>query len=267
MGGGAIRGIGEKFGANPVTGTCAMTVPIAASPGRSGVGPQLDLSHDSSAGNGPFGFGWQLSLPRIRRKTDKGLPRYWDAIEFDVFVVSGVEDLVPVLGPCDVPADADIEVDCKVYTVCRYRPRIEGLHARIEGLHVRIERWTRQRASDVHWRSYSRDNVLTLYGLDVASRIFDPDDPTRVFEWLICESRDNRGNAMLYSYQAGDNRSIEVRALHERNRGARSANRHLKRIIYGNRRPLLDDGARPPFLSDEMLAAAAARGPDVEERQ
>ena len=36
-GGGAIRGIGEKFAANPVTGTGSMSVPIAASPGRSGL--------------------------------------------------------------------------------------------------------------------------------------------------------------------------------------------------------------------------------------
>ncbi len=34
-GGGAIRGIGEKFGANPVTGTGSISVPIATSPGRS----------------------------------------------------------------------------------------------------------------------------------------------------------------------------------------------------------------------------------------
>src|SRR5437867_1444610 len=78
-GGGAIRGIGEKFGANPVTGTGSMGVPIAISPGRSGFGPQLSLSYDSGAGNGPFGFGWSLSLPAITRKTDKGLPRYQDA--------------------------------------------------------------------------------------------------------------------------------------------------------------------------------------------
>lgn len=43
-GGGAIRGIGEKFAANPVTGTGSMSVPIATSPGRSGFGPQLPLS-------------------------------------------------------------------------------------------------------------------------------------------------------------------------------------------------------------------------------
>ena len=70
-GGGAIRGIGDKFAANPVTGTGSMTVPIATSPGRSGFGPQLSLFYDSGAGNGPFGFGWSLFLPAITRKTDK----------------------------------------------------------------------------------------------------------------------------------------------------------------------------------------------------
>src|SRR6267143_4570015 len=95
-GGGAIRGIGEKFAANPVTGTGAMTVPLATSPGRSGFGPQLALSYDSGSGNGPFGIGWSLSLPAITRKTDKGLPKYRDAEESDVFILSGAEDLVPV---------------------------------------------------------------------------------------------------------------------------------------------------------------------------
>src|SRR5437899_5268551 len=76
-GGGAIRGIGEKFGANPVTGSGSMTLPIFASPGRSGFGPQLAPSYDSGSGNGPFGLGWSLSIPAISRKTDKGLPRYF----------------------------------------------------------------------------------------------------------------------------------------------------------------------------------------------
>src|SRR5215467_12257243 len=96
-GGGAIRGLGEKFAANPVTGTGSMSVPIATSPGRSGFGPQLFLTYDSGAGNGPFGFGWNLSVPSITRKTDKGLPQYLDTIDSDVFVLSSAEDLVPVL--------------------------------------------------------------------------------------------------------------------------------------------------------------------------
>src|SRR5579871_5706723 len=96
-GGGAIRGIGEKFAANPVTGTGSMNVPIVTSPSRGGFGPQLSLSYDSGAGNGPFGLGWTLSLPAITRKTDKGLPQYRDTEESDVFLLSNAEDLVPLL--------------------------------------------------------------------------------------------------------------------------------------------------------------------------
>src|SRR4051794_18205950 len=70
-GGGAIRGMDEKFAANPVTGTGSMSIPLATSPGRSGFGPGLSLSYDSGSGNGPFGFGWSLSLPAVSRKTDK----------------------------------------------------------------------------------------------------------------------------------------------------------------------------------------------------
>ena len=86
-GGGAIRGMGEKFAANPVTGTGSMTVPIATSPGHSGFVPQLSLTYDSGAGNGPFGFGWSFSTPSTTRKTDKGLPKYQDSVESDVFIL------------------------------------------------------------------------------------------------------------------------------------------------------------------------------------
>ena len=96
-GGGAIHGIGEKFAANPVTGTGSTSIPIVTSPGRSGFGPQLSISYDSGAGNGAFGLGWNLSLPSITRKTDKGLPKYQDANESDIFILSGAEDLVPLL--------------------------------------------------------------------------------------------------------------------------------------------------------------------------
>ena len=92
-GGGAIRGIGEKFSVNAATGTASLGVPIAASPGRSGFGPAVDLSYDSGNGNGPFGLGFHLSVPQVTRKTDKGLPRYVDEDESDEFIVSGAEDI------------------------------------------------------------------------------------------------------------------------------------------------------------------------------
>jgi RHS repeat-associated protein len=230
-GGGAIRGIGEKFAANPVTGTGSMTLPIATSPGRSGFGPQLSLSYDSGAGNGPFGFGWSLSLPSITRKTDKGLPKYQDADESDVFILSGAEDLVPVLVQNDGRRETnERKVGGRTYGVQRYRPRTEGLFAR-------IERWTNLAdPGETFWRSISRDNVTTWYGKSAKSRIADP---TRIFSWLICESYDDKGNLIVYGYQGENSDAIDLSQAHERNRTeqTRAANRYLKRIKYGNRTP------------------------------
>ncbi|HUG66473.1 MAG TPA: SpvB/TcaC N-terminal domain-containing protein, partial [Pirellulaceae bacterium] len=234
-GGGAVRGIGEKFAANPVTGTGSMTVPIATSPGRSGFGPQLSLSYDSGAGNGPFGFGWSLALPQITRKTDKALPQYLDADESDVFLLSGAEDLVPVLH-ADGTRFEDIAA-VPGFTIHRYRPRIEGLFAR-------IERWTEQATGDVHWRSITRDNVTTLYGKTAESRIADPNDDRRVFSWLICASYDDKGNAIVYNYAAENGDNIDYSQANERNR-VRNANRYLKRIRYGSRQPNRNDQWQP----------------------
>lgn len=234
-GGGAISGIGEKFAANPVTGTGSMTVPLFTSPGRSGFGPQLSLSYDSGTGNGPFGFGWKLSVPSITRRTDKGLPKYFDAEESDIFILSGAEDLVPVLfkgtdgwerQTFDSPASDP------GYNVQRYQPRIEGLFAR-------IERWTDETTGVSHWRSISKDNTTTLYGKNDDARVADPADPTRVFTWLICESYDDKGNAILYQYKREDDANVDRTAPSERNRliAQQFAQRYLKSIRYGNRTP------------------------------
>ena len=107
------------------------------------------------------------------------------------------------------------------------RPRIEGLFAR-------IERWTRKATGDSHWRYINRDNITTIYGKTLESRIADPGDPQRVFTWLISESYDDKGNAILYSYAAENDENVDCSQANERNR-ERSANRYLKRIQYGNR--------------------------------
>ena len=228
-GGGAIRGIGEKFAANPVTGTGSLTIPIPVTPGRAGFEPKLELAYDFGAGNGPFGLGWHLALPTISRKTDKGLPTYREAE--DIFILSGREDLVALCGGDGQgrwsPQPGLLRDG---HRVTLYRPRVEGLFAR-------IERWTRLSDGDTHWRSISRDNVTTMYGRDDNSRIADPDNPSHVFSWLICESFDDKGNAIVYRYAKENSASLDKLGPCEANRSpaSRSCGRCLKRIFYGNR--------------------------------
>ncbi|GAB3959999.1 hypothetical protein GCM10027614_80720 [Micromonospora vulcania] len=211
-----------------------MTVPIASSPGRNGFGPQLALGYDSGAGDGPFGLGWSLGLPAITRRTDTGIPRY---DETDVYLLSGAEDLTPVLKEADdhswVPERlSDRRVGAATYAVRRYRPRVEGLFAR-------IERWTNvDDAADVFWRSISRDDVTTWYGRTAESRIADPADPRRIFSWLISETHDDKGDLIAYGYRAENDERVDTTLASERNR-TRGANRYLKRVRYGNHRPYL----------------------------
>ena len=255
-GGGGIRGIGEKFSTNPVTGTGSMSIPIALSSGRGGFGPQMALSYDSGAGQGVFGLGWGLALPSISRKTDKGLPRYLDVDESDVFLLGGAEDLVPVL---DAKSGLRVVEPARLagedYDVHLYRPRVEGLFAR-------IERWAQTDFPfNWFWRTISRDNVTTWFGRDEESRIFDPDDHSRIFQWLICQTHDDKGNVALYRYVAEDSRNVDTALVWEANRRPEShqTNRYLKRILYGNPPPsylpALDPEKKDALLGDWMFEA------------
>src|SRR5580700_4310021 len=148
-GGGAVRGIGEKFSANAVTGTASLQVPIAVSPGRAGFHPELSLAYDSGAGNGPFGHGFHLGVPQIARKTDKGLPQYDDANDADVFILSGAEDLVPKR--LEDAGWQKERFDDGGDFVERYVPRVEGLFAR-------IEKRTPKAAGVAYWQATTKDN-------------------------------------------------------------------------------------------------------------
>lgn len=242
-GGGAIRSIGEKFAFNPATGTGSFSVPVEVSPGRSGFGPQLALTYNSGAGNGHLGMGWDLAVPSIARKIEDSVPRYDDADESDVFLLSGAEDLVPLLEPVKVagrwswrrPQPTSRSEDGVDYMVERFRPRTEGPF-------TRTERWTRTDTGEAHWRTISTSNVTSIYGRDNNSRVFDPDDldpghPTRVFSWLLGESYDDRGNVIRYEYKAENSGGVDTAAAHESNRTPqrRAANRYLKHVRYGNR--------------------------------
>ena len=207
-GGGAIRGIGEKFTANPVTGTGNLTIPIAVSPGRAGFGPALALSYDSGAGNGPFGLGWSLSLPAITRRTDKGLPRYQDALPRTRSSRTSSSSRAPRTSFGRWPRMR------RGTGLPRHRRSAMATSSRSIG---RASRGcfrasnggpappTATRTGD---RS-PRSNVTTFYGRTPESRIADPSDPLRVFSWLICESFDDKGNAMTYEYVAEDSANVD----------------------------------------------------------
>jgi hypothetical protein len=245
-GGGSIGGMGEKFNVNPADGTGSSAIPIRTSPSRGGLGPALSLNYSSGNGNSPFGLGWSLSETSIARKTSKGLPQYNDHEDSDVFLLGGIEDLVPLLRKDEqngVLYDKNTEQPILYeesrngYTIRRYSPRIEGSF-------IRIERWTSiADPRHVHWRVTSPDSTTSVYGATPNSQLFDPNrgpnQNRRIFSWLLSEQYDMSGNAVIYEYKEEDSTGISASATNERNRTekSRSSNRYLKTIKYGNKTP------------------------------
>ena len=263
-GGGAVRDIGEKFAVNAANGTGGMTIPVPVTAGRSGFGPSLALTYESGAGNGHFGLGWTLGVPSIVRKTDKGLPRYVDAAESDVFVLAGAEDLVPLLDDAGNRVWTTRTVHQVAYTVQFYRPRVEGAFAR-------IERWT-DGGGLSHWRTISRENITTLFGIDDTSRVSDPADPTRIFAYRVARTFDDKGNVCVYDWIPENPTGIDVTTAHEANRAdaVRKTERYLKYIRYGNVQPYFpdwgaagDETALPADWHFEVVLDYGDHGPDA----
>lgn len=249
-GGGAIKGIDEKFSVNAVNGTASLSIPLPFSPARE-ASPALSLDYNSGAGNGVFGLGWTLRLPSIKRKTDGELPQYLDS---DTFLFADTEDLVPEFkkepgGGFSLAADGNYiarENDSAdgLFTVKFYRLRIEGLFSR-------IERWTHKTTGEIRWRVISKENKTTLFGWSAASRISDPKDGRKVFQWLPEFVFDDRGNCAQYVYRKEDDKGLDSTLLHNRNRivdgNIAYTNLYLESVAYGNRTPYRNFGdAYPP---------------------
>ena len=88
----------------------------------------------------------------------------------------------------------------------RYRPRIEGLFAR-------IERWTHQtpRATSTGARSPGTTSRRSTARTTTRASSIRPirSRTARIFSWLICESYDDKGNAIVYEYAAEDATGVD----------------------------------------------------------
>jgi RHS repeat-associated protein len=225
-GGGAIKSIDEKFQVNAANGTAGFTIGFPFSPSRNGFMPSMALSYNSGSGNGVFGLGWNSEAPSITRKTERKLPEYNDDEESDTFVFSGAEDLVPALKKVD---DNWIKDESPDGSVKRYNPRTEGVFARIEKV---IEP-----NGNVYWKVISKDNIISVFGKSKAAQISDPNNQTKIFNWLLEFSCDDKGNCFQFEYKKEDRTNVP-NDVHEKNRWNDlpiCTNTYLKRIKYCNK--------------------------------
>ena len=234
QGGGAITGLGQSFEPSAFSGTGNMSIPVHTTPARK-FSPELSLAYSSGAGNGPYGIGFSLSLPKISRQTNKGIPKY---TQEDIFILSGEGQLTPQLkkqGGAWVPDQRTEIISGVTWTVLAYRPRGEGAFAL-------IEQWINPATGESYWQEVDRENVTHVYGKSQNARIADPEDATRIFEWLIEEAFDGKGNRIVYTYKQEDQAGV-TNAVYEVNRSY-TANRYIHSIQYGPYYPQGAPGAQ-----------------------
>ncbi|KAI0411275.1 65kDa B protein-domain-containing protein [Xylaria grammica] len=261
VGQGEHRSLRERFKVDMSTGGMSLRAPIKSTPGRNGFGPSLDLVYDSGlAGvNGVFGAGWSLhGVDSIRRKTSVAIPLYND--DDDEFVHSSAGDLVSVIKASNgdqKPVEWEEVLGDIRYCVRLYRPRVESAP-------LRVERWTTLDGSRrVHWKTISSGHFVTAFGETTSSRVTGCRDQEQdlVFSWLASEIHDGFGNQMKFTYKSEslDTLALSVgNSVYEANRQPvdRAAQRYLKSIKYGNKKPnrdmedwslLVDNQSEGPF--------------------
>ncbi len=241
-GGGAISGTNENFSHSAFTGAGSFSYSIDVPEAR-GLKPELSLSYGSNLENGPFGAGWNLDVPWIARKTDKGLPQYQDQEQSDTFLLHGHDDLVPT-GP---------EILIGSFAIRRYYPRLLSDYSRIE-YHRPLEAGFRS-----FWVVRTKANVCHVLGLTPEAVLSDPNDSARVGRWNLEASFDDQGDAVVYEYYRDQvNDDAEDSAIVPA--GRRFTNSHLLGIRYANLTPFLPEADEP--LIPQVLELLGSSDPE-----
>jgi hypothetical protein len=163
----------HQFQTNEFSGSVIFQYSIDLPSGRVGMKPDLVLTYSPRNGNGMFGFGWALNFGSIERSLKYGVPRYENSDTF-LSTLDGVSRELVSLGGG------------------RYREKVESsfMEYLFDG-----QRWT---ARDKQGRIYE-------FGLDQLfhddSRVYDPNNPNRIYRWRLSQVKDVHGNYFVISYR------------------------------------------------------------------
>lgn len=248
-GGGTISGLkGDIAPAGP-DGSATLTLPLPVSAGR-GYAPSLSLNYHSRSGNTPFGTGWNINLPAIRLRTNKGVPRYNGTDEF-----SGPdgEVLVPVLNDSGTQETRTTTSLSGITLESHFI--VHAYRARTETTFSRMEHWIPQDNNGTDfWVVYAPDGQLHLFGRNAQARITHPDKPAQTAVWLAESSVSANGEQLYWQYRAEDETGCgaDEKTAHP----DVIAQRYLVAVWYGNRTAtrILPALVTPPSPGDWLFA-------------
>ena len=72
----SIKGLAQDPSLSLFSAQVQYQIPIDLPAGPGGIKPSMSLMYDGSLGSGAMGMGWKIDVPRIERKTQKGVPTF-----------------------------------------------------------------------------------------------------------------------------------------------------------------------------------------------
>lgn len=226
-GGGAITGLKSDVAKSGPDGAANISIPLPLNAGR-GFAPTLFLSYNSRAGNGAFGFGWDINLLAIRRRTKKGVPQFDVSDEFiapdgEVLVPQQTDDGTPVTRTASALLGQTLESD---FTVQSWRSRVETDFSR-------FEYWVADDSGKDFWVLYTPNGDVHLFGRNDQARISNPENTQQTAVWLTESSVSLTGEQIYWQYRAEDEIDCGTEELNSH--PGTIAQRYLSAVWYGNK--------------------------------
>jgi len=162
-----------------VTGALLYQFPFFVSPGRSGVQPSLNIRYNNQAreNHSMVGLGWSLDIPFIQRENKVGGEKLYTEYYFS----SSLDGEIVLVS---TSTDASL-----------FRPKVEGGN------------FFSYVFSDNTWTIVDKKGTVYIFGHASSTQIFNPENPSKIFKWLLQEIRDTNGNYVRYEYNKHGNQA------------------------------------------------------------
>ncbi|MCK4798602.1 MAG: hypothetical protein KAT05_14575, partial [Spirochaetes bacterium] len=165
-------------------GTANIKYPIDVPEGINKLTPELSINYSSEVREGNCGYGWNFAVSSIQIGTKDGVPKYDGN---DTLLLDGKE-LIKI-------------------NSTTYRVKNEGSFNKII-------------KNGSYYIVYNTNGNIQYYGYNDNSRLYDPDNLSKIYQWFLTKTVDKFGNEINYTYQ------IE-------NHSGKRSNLYLSQITYG----------------------------------
>ena len=167
-----LKGLQGQYETDLFTGSATFTYPLWIPPGRNGIQPSLDLRYSSSMNNlsSLVGLGWSLPQSAIYRSTPKGVFKLYTEDDFSAEIFGDYNELI-VTDAAKQEYAAKTESEFRKYTF-----------------------------ANGSWAMVDTTGTVYTFGSSAAARQADPNDPSRVYKWMLEEVEDTNGNYMTFTY-------------------------------------------------------------------